>query len=141
MFLPRQRPIIDVYLLPMHHQLTGDERRDRERGEETDMPYEDEAISLLTKMRQAELRAEVEHERSAQQKAALVPTISEHMVAAARVLGHVWRERLAWARVLDGRCSERSSGSSWRQVVGAQRGCWEPWRSLSAQRRHPTVVR
>ena len=138
MFLPRRRLIIDVYLLPMRHQLTGDERRDRERGEETDMPYEDEAIYLLTKMRQAELRAEVEHERSAQQKAALVPTISALVVAAARVLGH---ECLAWARVLDGRCSERSSASSWRQVVGARRGCWEPWRSLSAQRRHPTGVR
>jgi hypothetical protein len=104
------------------------------------MPYEDEAISLLTKMRQAELRAEGEHDRSGRQAAALAPTVRDLVVAAARVFGHIWDERLARPRVVDRRSSARSAGRSWRQADGAPRGSREPWRSRSAQR-HTTVVR
>ena len=105
------------------------------------MPYEDESIYLLTTMRQAELRAEAAHDRSAQQAAALAPTVGERVVAAARVLGRLWSEGLTWARTIDRRCAERSVAGSWRQVNGVRGGRCEPWRRLSMLRRPTTVAR
>jgi len=96
---------------------------------------------MVAKARQAEFQAEVEHYRSGQQHAALVPTVSDLVAAAARVPGRVWGECLARARVADRRGSERRAGKSWPQVDGTQRGRWEPLRSLFAQRRPTTALR
>ena len=45
---------------------------------------------MLAKWRQAEIRAEVEHDWSGRQAAALVPTVRARVVAAARALVHGW---------------------------------------------------
>jgi len=100
-----------------------------------------EAMLMLAEWRKAQLRAKVEHDWSGRQATALVPTVRARVVAAARALVHGWGEPLGPMRMVDRRCSERSSESSWRQVDGVPRGSWEPWRSLFAQRRPTTVVR
>ena len=73
-------------------------------GRDKEAEVESDSMLMLAEARQADFRAEVEQYRSGRQQAALVPTVSELVVAAARVLGHAWGDQLARASRSDCGC-------------------------------------